>query len=111
MLLYLAGGNDGLNVVVAQRRRRHARPANYAAYANARKDLKRAIGPTQAGQPVGSRALKGPGDAAQLAFTNSVGLDAGNGDNGDANYGFDTFYGDGSGGPDSSWRSCPRSMP
>jgi uncharacterized protein (DUF1501 family) len=98
VLLYLAGGNDGLNVVLPNGNGDSLASQNYAAYSNARKDIGRAVGPTVAGQKVGSRALTGPGQSTQLAFTNAVVSTAGGGDNADANYGFDTLYGDGSGG-------------
>src|SRR3954447_2971086 len=72
VLLYLAGGNDGLNVVLPNGNGDTLAQSNYAAYVNARHDLHRAVGPTVSGQPVGSWALKGGGDATQLALTNTA---------------------------------------
>ena len=98
VLLYLAGGNDGLNVVLPNGNGGTEAQSNYDAYVHAREDLHRGIGQTPAGTGArtGSWALGGLGRATDLAFTNSVVSTAGKGDNGDANgYGFDTLYGDG----------------
>jgi uncharacterized protein (DUF1501 family) len=97
VLLYLAGGNDGLNIVLPNGRGSTEAQTNYSAYVDARGDLHRGIGQTPAGtgQRTGSWALDGFGMAKDLAFTNSVVSTAGEGDNGDASYGFDTLYGDG----------------
>ena len=98
VLLYLAGGNDGLNIVMPNGNGDELASANYAAYSNARKDIGRAVGPSVAGGKVGSWALPGQGDARRLAFTNAAISTAGGGDNGDGAYGFDSLYGDGMGG-------------
>ena len=98
VLLYLAGGNDGLNIVMPNGNGDELASANYAAYSNARKDIGRGVGPSVAGGKVGSWALPGQGDARRLAFTNAAISTAGGGDNGDAAYGFDSLYGDGMGG-------------
>src|SRR3954449_11282356 len=98
VLLYLAGGNDGLNIVMPNGNGDELASANYAAYSNARKDIGRGVGPSVAGGKVGSWALPGQGDARRLALTNAAISTAGGGDNGDAAYGFDSLYGDGLGG-------------
>jgi uncharacterized protein (DUF1501 family) len=98
VLLYLAGGNDGLNIVLPNGNGDALAQQNYAAYANARKDIGRGVGPSVAGGKVGSWALPGQGDARRLAFTNAAVSAAGGGDNTDAAFGFDTLYGDGLGG-------------
>src|SRR3954451_17536812 len=103
VLLYLAGGNDGLNVVLPNG---VANAADYNAYADARPALKRGVGAT-AGGVVGSKALTGPGAASQLAFANVTVSTAGGGDNGDASYGFDTLYGTGNGGAGSDLALMP----
>ena len=95
VLLYLAGGNDGLNVVLPNGAGDSAQ-ANYSAYANARQDIGRMRRP-DARRPGRLAALTGPGgDAARVHQRRR--LDRRGGDNGDANYGFDTLYGDGIGG-------------
>src|SRR3954454_19209564 len=106
VLLYLAGGNDGLNVVLPNGNGDATAQANYSAYADARPALKRGVGAT-AGGVVGSRALTGPGAAAQLAFSNVTVSTAGGGDNGDASFGFDTLYGAGTGGAGSDLAVMP----
>ena len=107
VLLYLAGGNDGLNIVMPNGNGDELAAANYAAYSNARKDIGRGVGPTVAGGKVGSWALPGQGDARRLAFTNAAISTAGGGDNADAAYGFDTLYGDGMGGTGSNLAVMP----
>jgi uncharacterized protein (DUF1501 family) len=89
VLLYLAGGNDGLNVIVP------SDPADYAAYVAARPEIHRDQGASTATR-VGSKALPGPG-GAQMAFSNVVVSKTGGGDNTDVNFGFDTLYGNGLG--------------
>ena len=98
MLLYLAGGNDGLNTIVP------AGAADYAAYADARKTIRRIQGPS-AGADVGSRPLAGFA-GRHLAFSNVMVSTGGGGDNGGA-AGLDTLYGDGSGGPGSDLAVMP----
>jgi uncharacterized protein (DUF1501 family) len=83
VLLYLAGGNDGLNVLVPNE------TADYTSYQAARPMIHRAKG-DNTDTRIGSRALKGPGGAA-LRFANVVVA----GDNGDPNFGLDKLYGDG----------------
>jgi uncharacterized protein (DUF1501 family) len=86
VLLYLAGGNDGLNTIVP------AAPADYSAYVAARSAIHRGQG-ASAGGRVGSQPLAGA--AGQLlAFSNVMVSTAGGGDNGDI-HGLDTLYGDG----------------
>ncbi|HET6551287.1 MAG TPA: DUF1501 domain-containing protein [Solirubrobacter sp.] len=88
VLIYLAGGNDGLNVILPN----GAHPdmqEHYSAYADARPSLHRGVGATAGGR-VGSLPLTGPGDSPHLAFANTVVSGAAN--NGDAAAGFDTLY-------------------
>ena len=81
VLLYLAGGNDGLNTIVPNG------AADYAAYVAARSAIHRLQGPTTGGR-VGSTPLAGSaGDL--LAFANVMVA----GGNGDAR-GLDTLYAD-----------------
>ena len=96
VMLYLNGGMDGLNCVVP------GSAANYDAYRTARPTLYRDLDvPTVVGR-VGSTAAAGTG--GELAFANPVVSGAGN--NGDAK-GFDTLWGDGSGGPGSDLAYLP----
>ncbi len=88
LLLYLAGGNDGLNTIVPND------TTDYAAYRAARQTIYRLQGPTTGGR-VGSMPLAG---GAPLAFSNVMVTSTGGGDNGDPAYGLDTLYGNGSGG-------------
>jgi len=88
LLLYLAGGNDGLNTIVPNG------SADYNAYKAARTAIHRAQGPTVAGGPVGSAPLAGAAGNL-LAFSNVMVSTPGGGDNGDANFGMDKLYGDG----------------
>jgi uncharacterized protein (DUF1501 family) len=84
LLLYLAGGNDGLNALVP------AEANDYAAYQTARPIIHRLQGPSTADR-VGSKALPhGEG----LAFANVMVSTGGGGDNGVADLGLDTLYGD-----------------
>lgn len=99
VLLYLAGGNDGLNVVLPNG---VANTSDYDAYKAARPTIHRGVGQTPAGtgQRTGSYAL--PGRAGEkLAFSNAVVSSTGLGDNGDTR-GLDTLFGDGSGGAGSN---------
>jgi uncharacterized protein (DUF1501 family) len=84
VMIYLNGGNDGLNVIVPN--------AEYATYLAKRPVLARLQGPT-VGTSVGSTIMPGTGDAHAWA---NVGV-SGVGNNGDTR-GFDTLWGDGSGG-------------
>jgi uncharacterized protein (DUF1501 family) len=114
VLLYLAGGNDGLNVIVPNG------SEDYAAYTTARRFIGRGQGPTPKdadGNPtakIGSHPLPGPGGAA-LAFSGVTVSKTGGGDNwakrfnfpGTGDFGFDTLYGDGTGGPGSNLAVMP----
>ena len=97
VLIYLAGGNDGLNTIVPNE------TADYAAYAALRPVIHRGQGAT-AGGVVGSQPLAG---GPPLAFSNVMVSTPGGGDNGDANYGLDKLYGDGSGGAGSDLAVMP----
>ncbi len=109
VLLYLAGGNDGLNVILPNG------AADYAAYMTARPFIGRGQGPSAEGTRVGSKPLTGPGGAA-LAFSNVTVSKNGGGNNSDARFnftaggeafGFDTLYGDGLGGLGSNLAVMP----
>lgn len=109
VLIYLAGGNDGLNVIVPND------AADYAAYRTARPEIHRGQGPTPAGGRVGSKPLPGPGGDA-LAFANVVVSKNGGGDNSDARFnlaaggeahGLDTLFGNGTGGAGSDLAVMP----
>ncbi len=91
VVLYIAGGNDGLNTVLPG----SGLPNDYAAYATARSVLHRGQGPTPSGGRVGSVTI--PGTGSQMAWANVTVSTAGGGDNGGA-AGFDTLYGTGDGG-------------
>jgi uncharacterized protein (DUF1501 family) len=93
VMIFLNGGNDGLNTVVPN--------GEYAAYLAARPGLARIQGPSSATQ-VGSTIMPGTGD--QHAWAN-VGI-SGVGNNGDTR-GFDTLWGDGSGGAGSDLAVWP----
>jgi len=97
VLLYLAGGNDGLNTIVPNE------ASDYAAYVAARPVIHRGQGAT-AGGVIGSQPLAG---GAPLAFSNVMVSTPGGGDNGDANFGLDQLYGDGSGGNGSDLAVMP----
>src|SRR3954447_8323971 len=92
VLIYLAGGNDGLNVIMPNGQSTDTTvQQHWSAYQDARPFIGRQAGPS--GTKVGSTPLQGPGDATHLAFANSTVSGAAN--NGDASFGFDTLYGDG----------------
>jgi uncharacterized protein (DUF1501 family) len=95
VMLYLAGGNDGLNVVLP------SGGADYDYYASVRANIKRLQGPNAGGR-LGSTPLPGPGSA--LAFANAVVSGA---DNNGGTIGFDTLYGPGTGGPGSDLAVLP----
>jgi uncharacterized protein (DUF1501 family) len=88
VLLYLAGGNDGLNTIVP------TASGDFGAYVGARPALHRQQGATGGGR-VGCHPLAGPAGAA-LSFANPLVSTGGGGDNG-ASIGFDTLYGPGDG--------------
>ncbi len=96
VMLYLNGGMDGLNCVVP------GTTANYDAYRTARPTLFRDLNVPSVPGRVGSTAAAGTG--GELSFANPVVSGAGN--NGDAK-GFDTLWGDGSGGPGSDLAYLP----
>ncbi len=84
VMIFLNGGNDGLNTII---------PNNeYATYAAKRPQIARIQGPSALGK-VGSTVMPGTGGAHSWA---NVGV-SGVGNNGDTK-GFDTLWGDGSGG-------------
>ena len=93
VMIFLNGGNDGLNTIVPN--------GEYAAYLAARPDLARIQGPSTATQ-VGSTVMPGTGGAHAWA---NVGI-SGVGNNGDTK-GFDTLWGDGSGGAGSDLAVWP----
>jgi uncharacterized protein (DUF1501 family) len=96
VLLYLAGGNDGLNVLVPND------AADYASYVAARPMIHRRQGETT--DRVGSTPLPGPGGAA-LSFANVVLSGATN--NTDLEHGLDKLFGDGTGGEGSDLAVMP----
>ena len=96
VLLYLAGGNDGLNIVLP------SGGADYSAYVDARPFIHRGQG-ANAGGRVGSWQMPGPAGAA-LAFANVTVSGA---DNNGGTAGFDTLFGDGTGGPGSDLAVLP----
>lgn len=93
VVIFLNGGNDGLNTIIPN--------AEYAAYAAKRPALARIQGPSVTGK-VGSTVMPGTGGAHAWA---NVGV-SGVGNNGDTR-GFDTLWGDGSGGPGSDLAVWP----
>ena len=96
VLIYLAGGNDGLNVVMPNGYSADSTAAaQWAAYRTARPTIGRDV---VAGAKIKVTPLKGVGYAPNLAFANTTvsGLDtAADTFNNDPKYGFDTLYGDG----------------
>jgi uncharacterized protein (DUF1501 family) len=92
--LYLNGGNDGVNTVVPI-------GGDYATYQAGRPNLARALGPSTPTQ-VGTTAI--PGTGGQLGWANVC--VSGTGNNNDTR-GFDTLYGDGSGGTGSDLALFP----
>ena len=99
VVLYLAGGNDGLNVLVP-----NARPPTTAPTRAARPSIHRGQGASTAGPRRLDARCPGAGGAA-LAFANVVVSKNGGGDNsatrfgftgtGGDGFGFDALYGDG----------------
>jgi uncharacterized protein (DUF1501 family) len=98
VVIYLNGGNDGLNMFVP------TDPTQYAAYQSLRSNIARQVGPSGGGK-VGTKLMPGT-NPLQLAFANPLVSTAGGGDNGDTR-GFDTLYGDGTGGPGSDLAVFP----
>ncbi len=93
--IYLNGGNDGLNTIVP------VDSTQYPAYVAARGNIARALGPSTGGK-VGTTVM--PGTGGTLAFANP-GV-SGGANNGDSK-GFDTLFGDGSGGTGSDLAIFP----
>ena len=93
VMIFLNGGNDGLNTIVPV--------SDFATYSAKRPNLARAQGPSTPTQ-VGSTVMPGTGGASAWA---NVGV-SGVGNNGDTS-GFDTLFGDGSGGPGSDLAVWP----
>jgi uncharacterized protein (DUF1501 family) len=98
VMLYVAGGWDGLNVVLP------AGGADFTTYATKRPTIGRIQGPSTGGN-VGSWPIPNTGGA--LAFANPVVSSQNGGDNGDPSHGFDLIYGDGLGGPSSNLAILP----
>lgn len=97
-MLYLAGGQDGLNAVVP------VGSSDYAIYAAKRPTIGRIAGPSSGGK-VGSFVV--PNTGGELAFANPLVSTQNQGDNGDASHGFDLIYGDGLGGTGSNLALLP----
>src|SRR5476651_505287 len=93
VVLYLAGGQDGMNVIVPNS------STDFPLYAQNRPMIGRIQGPSGGGK-VGS--LPVPGSGGALAFAAPTVSTPGGGDNGSTTYGFDTLYGAGDGGAGSN---------
>jgi uncharacterized protein (DUF1501 family) len=93
VMIFLNGGNDGLNTVIPL--------TDFTTYSAKRPGLARAQGPSSATQ-VGTTVM--PGTGGTTAWAN-VGV-SGVGNNADT-LGFDTLFGDGSGGPGSDLAVWP----
>ena len=93
--IYLNGGNDGLNTIVP------VSSGQYSAYVSRRGNIARTLGASGGGN-VGTTVMGGTGGS--LAFANP-GV-SGGANNGDTK-GFDTLYGDGSGGAGVGPRGVP----
>jgi uncharacterized protein (DUF1501 family) len=98
VVLYLAGGQDGMNVIVPNS------STDYPLYAQMRPMIGRIQGPSANGL-VG--ALPIPTTGGELAFAAPTVSTPGGGDNGDPNFGFDTLYGAGDGGAGSNLALMP----
>src|SRR5579862_221596 len=98
VVLYLAGGQDGMNVIVPNS------TTDFPLYAQLRPMIGRIQGPTTGGQ-VGCLPI--PGTGGELAFAAPTVSTTGGGDNGNASYGFDTLYGSGNGGAGSNLALMP----
>jgi uncharacterized protein (DUF1501 family) len=97
VVIYLNGGNDGLNCFVPQV------TAEYDKYKLLRPTIARTIG-DGVGTAVGTTVMGGTGGA--LGFSNKLVSGTGTDRNGDTK-GFDTLYGDGSGGAGSDLAIIP----
>src|SRR4051812_8631418 len=93
--IFLNGGNDSLNTIVP------LEATQFDAYTKARANIARVKGPS-AGATVGTTPI--PGTGGSLGFANVLVSGAGN--NGDTK-GFDTLFGDGSGGAGSDLALFP----
>jgi uncharacterized protein (DUF1501 family) len=93
--IYLQGGNDGLNAIVP------VDNVNYPSYLSQRQNIARVLGPSS-GKSVGTTVM--PGTGGTLAFANP--LVSGSGNNG-SGQGFDSLYGDGTGGAGSDLAIFP----
>ena len=115
VLLYLAGGNDGLNVILP-----NERPADYAAYADGaavHPPRRRAHAEGVDGNPTGRIGSHAAARARRRGarVRQRHGLQDGGGDNwakrfnftGTGDFGFDTLYGDGTGGAGSDLAVMP----
>ncbi|MDQ6775211.1 MAG: DUF1501 domain-containing protein [Actinomycetota bacterium] len=89
VLVYIAGGNDGLNTLIP------AGSTDYGKYVGARPVLHRGQGATANGL-VGSRPVPNTSGTTPLAFANPLVSTGGGGDNSFA-IGLDTLYGNGKG--------------
>lgn len=98
VVLYLAGGQDGMNVIVPNS------STDFPLYTQNRPSIGRIQGPSGGGK-VGS--LPVPGSGGALAFAAPTVSTPGGGDNGNATYGFDTLYGAGDGGAGSNLALLP----
>ena len=98
VVLYLAGGQDGMNVIVPNS------STDFPLYTQNRPLIGRIQGPSGGGK-VGS--LPVPGSGGALAFAAPTVSSTGGGDNGNATYGFDTLYGTGDGGAGSNLALLP----
>src|SRR5579862_2811315 len=98
VVLYLAGGQDGLNVIVPNS------STDFPLYAQMRPMIGRIQGPSANGK-VGCLPI--PATGGELAFANPTVTSTGGGDNGNSTYGFDTLYGSGDGGVGSNLALMP----
>jgi len=98
VVLYLAGGQDGMNVIVPNS------TVDFPLYAQNRPMIGRVQGPTANGK-VGCLPI--PATGGELAFANPTVTSTAGGDNGNATYGFDTLYGSGDGGAGSNLALMP----
>ena len=98
VVLYLAGGQDGMNVIVPNS------SIDFPLYTQNRPMIGRIQGPS-AGGKVGS--LPVPRSGGALAFAAPTVSTPGGGDNGNATHGFDTLYGAGDGGAGSNLALLP----
>ena len=97
VVIYLNGGNDGLNCFVPPT------APEYATYQTLRPTIARVLG-DGTGAAVGTTVM--PGTGGTLAFSNKLVSGAGADRNGDV-IGFDTLYGDGTGGAGSDLAIIP----